>query len=73
MRIDVGITDKPINHAGDPGKSLDVYFPQGKWYDWYTHLVASANGGETKTIYTPINMIPVCYITKCSKTYACQW
>lgn len=47
-------------HAGDQGKSVDVYFPQGKWYDWYTHQVVSANGGETKTIDTPIDMIPVC-------------
>ena len=39
---------------------MDVYFPQGKWYDWYTHQVVSANGGETKTIDTPIDMIPVC-------------
>ena len=48
-------------HAGGQGRSLEVYFPQGKWYDWYTHQVVSPNGGETKTIDTPIDMIPVCY------------
>ena len=43
---------------------MDVYFPQGKWYDWYTHQVISANGRETKTIDTPIDTILVCLIIK---------
>ena len=75
--------DKPLttNHAGDRGKSVDVYFPQGKWYDWYTHQVVSANGGETKTVYTPIYMIPVCFISSvqlrheilCQYYCMCMW
>ena len=38
-----------------------MYLPQGKWYDWYTHQVVSAEGEVTKAVDTPIDMIPVCY------------
>ena len=48
-----------VEHTGDQGKSVSIYFPQGKWYDWYTHQVVSANGQETKTVDTPLNFIPV--------------
>ena len=48
-------------HAGDQGKSLAVYFPQGKWYDWFTGQVVSASGMETKTFDTPLDTILVCY------------
>lgn len=46
--------------AGDQGKSLSVYFPEGKWYDWYTRQVVSENGKETKTLDTPKDIILVC-------------
>ena len=57
-----------LSAIGDQGKSLDVYFPEGKWYDWYTHQVASANGGETKTIDTPLDTILVCSLITVSST-----
>ena len=59
MRIVSACHHQYINHLG--GRSVDVYLPQGKWYDWYTHQVVSAEGEVTKAVDTPIDMIPVCY------------
>ena len=45
--------------SGDAGRSVSAYFPPGKWYDWYTYNFTS-NGGESLTISTPLDYIPVC-------------
>lgn len=37
--------------------SLDVYFPDARWYDWYTH--ENIAGGQSKTIATPTDHIQV--------------
>lgn len=39
--------------------SVSAYFPPAKWYDWYTHQVTSAEGGETKQLDTPVDHIQV--------------
>ena len=39
--------------------SVSVYFPNGKWYNFVNHTVTSANGGETKSVPAPIDVIPV--------------
>jgi len=45
--------------VGSEGKSLGVYFPKAKWYDWDTHEAITNSGGEYQTVDTPINHIPV--------------
>ena len=39
--------------------SVRVYFPPTKWYDWYTHRVASASGGEAQELDTPLDHMQV--------------
>ena len=39
--------------------SKTVYFPRGKWYDWYSHAVVTATGGVNKTLPTPLDHIQV--------------
>ena len=37
---------------------LTVYFPPGKWYDWFTHkVIESADTGVNKTLSTPKDKI----------------
>ena len=48
-----------LAHAGDKGKSVVVYFPPAKWYDWYTLGAITEKGGVNKSIETPLDHIPV--------------
>lgn len=45
--------------AGAEGKTLHVYFPPAKWYDWYTYKMVTDKGGLNMTIDTPVNHLPV--------------
>ena len=40
--------------------SVDAYFPSGaRWYDLFTFKLTSSSGGETITLDSPIDHIPV--------------
>lgn len=40
--------------------SRDVYFPAGRWFDWYNQSVVTENGGMTlNNIPTPIDHIQI--------------
>ena len=37
----------------------DVYFPVGRWFDWYSQAVATEKGGITMSLPTPIDHIQI--------------
>ena len=50
-------------HAAGTTKR-DVYFPEGRWFDWYNQSVATETGGTTLNLPTPVDHIQV-YICTC--------
>ena len=57
--IGSSIMVSPQLKLGTEGKSLDVYFPKAKWYDWYTHEAITDSGGEYQMVDTPIDHVPI--------------
>ena len=45
-------------HAAGTTKR-DVYFPEGRWFDWYNQSVATETGGTTLNLPTPVDHIQV--------------
>ena len=39
--------------------SVQAYFPQGRWYDFFTNATVSESGGETMELSTPMDQIQV--------------
>ena len=54
--------------------SVEGYFPNAKWYDFYSQQLAIEGGGKL-TMDTPINHVPVCEMSitvfKNNKGYVC--
>jgi alpha-glucosidase len=46
----------PVTNAGQ--REREVYFPAGRWYDYWTGAVASS-GGETQAVRAPIDHLPL--------------
>jgi len=57
--------------VGEVGKTLDIYLPPAKWYDWYTLQTVTEKGGITVTVDTPIDHLPVS-IRFCVSWYTCS-
>ena len=36
-----------------------MYFPSGRWFDWYNHSVATKKGRETLNLQTPIDHVQI--------------
>ena len=43
--------------AGATTKS--VYFPEGRWFDWYNQSVAVEKGGETLNLPAPVDHVVI--------------
>eukprot|EP00118_Oscarella_pearsei_P028778 m.2900 g.2900 ORF g.2900 m.2900 type:complete len:913 (+) comp8961_c0_seq1:1487-4225(+) len=52
-----GLLVSPVLEQGST--SVEAYFPQGKWYDFFTNATVSESGGETKQLQTPADRIQV--------------
>ena len=42
-----------------------VYFPEGRWYDWYEQSVVAEKGGILVEFSTPIDHIQVIVVDVC--------
>ena len=50
--------------------TVDAYFPKGsKWYEILTGKLVSATGGDTVTLDSPIDYIPVSCMNNCMHIY----
>lgn len=46
-------------NVGAEGKSVNVYFPMVKWYDWYSYEAVTNEGGVYQSVITPLDHVPV--------------
>jgi alpha-glucosidase (family GH31 glycosyl hydrolase) len=47
----------PVTSQGATRKN--VYFPKGRWFDWYNQSVATEKGGQTLNLPAPVDHVPI--------------